>query len=259
IDIQKRLGSIRRFKALRPDYDKSKRSELEKYKARLVALATQMKNHGKAEALIANGIKKKERKPVLVDGFRDLKFGMTSEEAKKTKAADGVVLFGSKRDVYWTYDKEGKVERIHIMLGDDDPEERNKFLNLLEKKYYYELDPTDKQITAYNADVIAEDKGIKFAEIEAGMAMVRAGEDLDQSKVYSEGMFFREINWFFENGSVIFSIKKEYDVMKSTDYQKLYKNRMILNYYNPATTKILKQYIQRERKLRNTKTTIDDI
>ena len=145
------------------------------------------------------------------------------------------------------------------MLGDDDPEERNKFLNLLEKKYYYELDPTDKQITAYNADVIAEDKGIKFAEIEAGMARVRAGEDLDQSKVYSEGMFFREINWFFENGSVIFSIKKEYDVMKSTDYQKLYKNRMILNYYNPATTKILKQYIQRERKLRNTKTTIDDI
>ena len=186
-----------------------------------------------------------------VDGYDDLKFGMTSEEAQATDVVkNGKVLFGEKRNVGFGTDKSGKVFKILIQLGDYDEEIRNKIVPILSKKYQLISEPDDKDFDAYNQEGLTPEE-----ELKKGLSYDAVGTILG---IQIDDLALRNVSWDFAGAQVSFVIGKMIDDRKSTKYLTVYKDIMYVAYRNQITANALLSEIRAKQQKRNTKTTADD-
>jgi len=181
---------------------------------------------------------------LAVDGYQDLKFGMTREEANATKVmTEGVVMFGAKRKVEYRVDDEQKVCKIYVDLGEFDTDIQKSLFDALSKKYTAFSSPTENELNLYNKEVETD-------------------YDFDtivwlQLKGSFEDRVIRAAFWDFDNAQASLAVIKLIYVRGAHDWG--IKDNMYLVYRTKDLAESYYNQILKTRKIQNKKITLDDL
>lgn len=162
-----------------------------------------------------------------IDGYKDLKFGMTKAEAIQTKVIkNGAFLFGKKRNVNYKVDDDKKVSRIRIILGDYNQNEFYSTLSALRKKYHLLSQPSDNKISKYES--IPNTKPFTSEAQLFALAFEFNNPSVDFEDLIAKDLSLR---WEFANGQLTFVLTKFIDLHATANADELvYKDVIYLIY-----------------------------
>ncbi|MCH9758175.1 MAG: hypothetical protein K0U19_03590 [Proteobacteria bacterium] len=139
-----------------------------------------------------------------IEGFQDLKFGMTEKQVKSTEIyKNGVLLFGEKRRIIPVYDLEGRVFQFEIIMGKHDDKIQNKLIKLLDDKYRLSKQPSFRSVV--NQQIV---KNVEIFNSHSAKIKYENERALswDAFEKYES-----ELSWDFAEGQVSFVKTKEAD------------------------------------------------
>lgn len=181
-------------------------------------------------------------------GYKDLKFGMSEEQAQSTNIFnEGITLFGKKRSVEYQLDTNGKINKILLILGDYDQAIKDKMLKILPKKYSREYSPTKQDWVEYKKAVTFDDQ--------VALMYAMYDESNNDTDLVGEA---KSLQWVFENGFISLKIGKQIDPFKSSKNNPVFKDVLYVVYRNDDLAKYQITKIQKNLEINNRKTGTED-